>query len=970
MATSIRDLQDQVISLQYNPAAIQRAVLQTLSDVTSGKIEVVDASNPFVFALESAAVLTSAAMSENNTLNRQQYPLAAQDQEDLYKHMSDKDYVNRFAIPATTQFTMLLPHDELLNKLVEDPTTGIKKVVIPRNSFFTVANTVFSIQYPIEIRQLQHGGIQIVYDTSETSPLQTLTSNEIAWDLVSDGTLTYLSFTFDVLQFKIDSYTQSTNMTNLFQYTYAFTDQFCYARVYSQNSDGTWTEIYTTHSDQIYDITTPTAVLQVDGQQLKVTIPQIYTANKLVTGNVRIDVYTTKGTINMVLNNYGMDQFAIKFTSFDKNDITAYVAPLGTLTAAFVYCSFTVNGGSNGVDFATLQRQVINNSVGPQKLPISNIDLQETLMGMGYQVVTNIDNITNRTFLATRALPDPVDVDLITAAGATNATVSLSLDGISGYSYVINNGDAMTITPASLFKDTNGVVTLVSDAEISMLNSLPADQKAILLTNNGYLYTPFHYVLDTVNNGFAVRPYYLDNPSIVTKLFNSQNDKTLLQVGTSQDYAIVKTPTGYKLQIMTSSGDSFKALADNEVFCQLAYVPEGENSRAYLNGVMVDKTQAGERIYEFDLSSNMNVDAKNYLQLTKFLMFTTDARLTGASLTQDFDIVYSTTAPMDTQWEPAEVDGVLGRFLLPLNVVGITHETLRVKFGDALDTLWARSRSVISTIVFQTWEMDIPRYYAADVYQRDPVTGSTVIIVDGKPTYNILHHKGDPVLDDAGNPVYQYRKGDIKLDASGQPIPANPRGMTRQIDFMLIEGVYKFATDSSAAAYRTQMVNTLVGWLTGDLESMNKQLLEQSELFFYPKKTLGLINVMFGAGQKTSIQAGQSLQLTLYVTKAVYTNDVLKKQLQTASVTTISQQLASAQVSRSGIESALRAKYGTDVLDVELKGLGGTTNLDLFTVLDDSLRASLRKRLFAQTDDSLIVQEDLTIDWVMHELAT
>lgn len=969
MATSIRDLQDQVINLQYNPSAIQRAVLQTLTDVSDGKITVVDASNPFVFSLETAATLTSAAMSRNETLNRKQYPRAAQDMEDLYLHMSDKDYVNRFATPAAATFTMLLPYDELLNKLVLDPTTGIKKIVIPRNTYFTVANTVFSMQYPIEIRQLQHGGLQIVYDTSEPSPLQTLSTNILAWELVNDGNLTYLSFAVQVQQFAINSFTQSSNASSLFQYTYAFSDQFCYARVYSQNADKTWTEILTTHTDQIYDVTTPTAVLQVVDQTLKVTIPQIYTASGMITSNIRTDIYTTKGAIHMVLGNYEIAMFEIKFISYDKNDETVYTQPLSTLTAAFTYSTQTIDDGSDAVDFTTLQRQVINNAVGPQQLPISNIDLQETLLKKGYQVVTNIDNITNRTFLATRSMPDPVDVKLITAAGATNATVSLSLDGISALSYVVNNNDSMTITPGALYKDTNGIVSLVSDAEIAMLNGLPADQKAILITNSGYLYTPFHYVLDTTNGGFAVRPYYLDDPVIQTKLFNSENDTTLLQVNTGA-YGIVRTSTGYKIQISTVSGDSFKALRDDQVFVQLAYTPYGEQSRAYLMGTLVgiDNTTK-ERIYEFDLSSNMNVDANNNLELTKFMMFTTDARLTKAPLLTDFDIIYSTTQPMDTQWVPGEVDAILGRFLLPLNVTGITHESLRVQFGNALDTLWARSRSVVSTIVFQTWEMDIPRYYDADVYQRDPVTGSTVIIDPntGQPTYNILHHKGDPVLDANGNPVYQYRKGDIKLDGAGNPIPANPRGMTRQIDFMLIEGVYKFATDSSAANYRAQMVNTLITWLTNDLESLNKQLLEQSELFFYPKKTLGEVNVMFSSGLTTTIQAGQSLTLTLYVNKAVYANTQLRAQLVTTSIKTVSAALANAQVARSAVESALRDQYGTDVIDAELTGLGGAANMDLFTILDDSIRASLRKRLVAQTDDSLIVQEDLTVIFVQHD---
>lgn len=977
MAASIRDLSAQLATLGYNPSAAQRAMLQSWSDVSSGAITIVDPSNPVVLVLESACVLVANAMTENKVLNRKQYPFAAQDQSDLYLHMSDVDYIGRFATPVTDNFTMMLPYAELLSKLVLDPTTGIKKVVIPRNTKFTVANTVFSIQYPIEIRQLLHGGLQIVYDTAVVSPLQTITDNLIKWNLVSDGTTTYLSFSFEVAQFDLTSVTQNANAATLFSYQFAYADQYYFCRVWSQNADGTWTEMYTTHSDQIYNINTPTAVLAVDEDTnlLTVSIPQIYTATKLTNTAIRIDIYTTKGVVNMVLGNYSMAAFTVKFNAVDQNDITNYTNPLQSLSSLFAYSTSTLAGGTNGVDFATLQAQVINNSVGPQTIPISNVNLQDALSKLGFTVVTNIDNITNRTFLATKSLPLPTDSTLLTAAGTTNATVAFSLDQLSALSYVVDNStteDAMTITPDALYQDNNGVVTLVSDAEISMLNNLPPDQKALSITAGNYLYTPFHYVLDSANNGFAVRPYYLDDPVIQTKLFVSDNDTTLLQVNTAS-YGIVRTSTGYKLQLQTVSGASFQALTDDQIFVQLSFVPEGEKDRAYLAGVLIGHDSTGkERIYEFDLSSNMNVDANDCIQLTKFLMFTTEARVVGSPLLQDFDVLFAVNAVMDVQWVSSEVDTLLGKQYLPIAAVGVTHEALRVQFGTSLDTLWARARSVISTIVYETYDANIPATYPADVYLPDPETGS-VITIDpetGQPTWTIEHHKGDVVLDNSGSPVYLHSIGQIKLDAGGAPIPANPRGMTREIDFLLIEGVYKFATDATAETYRSQMISTLLTWMTGALESLNDQLLEQSRLYFYPKKTLGQVDVMVGSSLKTTMEAGQSLTLTLYVSSSVYNNADLRTRLELTGKQLLAMQLTAPQVARDALEDSLSNAYGSDVIALELTGLGSVAqNLPVFTILDDSIRASLRKKLVALTDDSLVLMEDLTVIWVQHDKA-
>jgi hypothetical protein len=977
MAGSIRDTLDQIQQFQYNPSAIARASLQSLSDAYSGDLTVVDPSNPFISLVEMSAVMVAAAMEKNEVNTRKQYPQAAQTVDDLYLHMSDKDYVNRFAIPAEAQFTFVLPKDELINKMVLDASTGIRKVVIPRNTQFTIADTVFSMQYPIEIQQLQHGGLQVIYDTDQVSPLQALESNAISWELRRNGSTDYLAFSLSVQQVQIVSVISPINIAKTWSLVLQYIDQYNYARVYHENADGTWKELAITHTPQVFDVMSPTCVLKVDevNKRLQCVIPQIYTVSGQLSRRIRVDLYTTKGVVNLDLSNYGMGDTAIVFQSWDTSDDKTYSAPLNTLTEKYAFCQDSVVGGQDELAFLDLRANVIDNTTGPNDIPITHVQIASALQRDGYELVTNVDNITNRTFLATKPLPDPTNTKLITAAGAMNATVSLSLNDLAQHAYAIDNATSVTLTPDALFKDVNGVMQLVSDVELETLNALSNEQKALIVTNGLYRYTPFHYVLDNSGSEFAVRPYYLDDPSVITKLFVSENATTQLQVGTGQ-YDIVRTVTGYKLRILTSSTDTFQALDDDVVFVQLAFTPQGENSQAFINGTLVGKDTTGkERYYEFDLSTTFDVEFDealntHYLQLSRFFMFTTEPRLTGAPLTTTFDIVYSTTQPMDTGWSSAEVDTMLGRFLLPANVVGITHEQLKVKFGDALDRLWARSRSVIDTIQYATWSVDVPAVYSSDVYQRDPVTGSAITIVDGKPTYTVLHHKGDPVLNDDGTPVYQFRAGDLRLDANSQPIPINERGMTRQIDFMLIEGVYKFGTDSSAVAYRSQLLSVLLGWLTQDLEQLESQVLEQTDLYFYPKQTVGSINVLNGSNLKTTIEAGQSLLLSLQVPPNVYTNETLKASLKSTAIKTISTALQQTTVERSQIVKQLLDLFGEDVYDAKLSGLGGTADMDIFTVLDASTRCSLRKKLVAQTDESLIVQEDLTVDFVQHGLTS
>jgi hypothetical protein len=977
MSTPVNNLIANITNYQYNPAGIQSAVLKTLTDATNGNITIVDPTNPFVFCLEAAAVMTAAYMAKNEANTRKQYPYSAQNMDDLYLHMSDVDYINRFAMPSSTQFSILIPMTELLSKLVLDPTTGIRKVVIPRNSYFTVLGIDFSIQYPIEIRQLTHGGIQVVYDTDVVSPLQTLSTNIINFEIQQNNDDKYLYFTFDTQQFNIISQIGSLTSASDFSVDITLTDYYYYTRVYVEANDGTWVEIKTTHSDQIYDIKTPTAVLRVVDKNVNVKIPQIYTGTGLLNSNIRIDVYQTKGALDLILWEYPFSAFTATWQAYDVNDSNIYTAPLSTFKTIIPFSTSIVSGGFNETTFDDLRNQVIMNAIGSPSLPITNAQITTALSLEGYKIVKNIDNVTNRVFLATKDMPVPLDPGLITPASATVATIYAAMEDLVLLNTVIDNGSSITITPDTIYQNINGITKPLTNDQIKTLLAQPTDQLAISVTYGNYLYTPFHYVLDTSGNEFSLRPYYLDNPVITTKLFVKENDTTLLQVNTDT-YSIYRNSTGYEITVVTKSGDAYKSLDNSQVFAQLAYIPEGEKTYAYLNGTLVSNTADNERMFTFNLVTNFNIDSDNNLELINFLMYNTTNRTTKTNLITNFNILYSTTADMGQQWVADSVDTALGRFLLPQRIVGITHEVLRVQFGYSLTTLWASARSVVSGPVYKTWPNDVPSVYEQDVYARD-ANGSVISFTpsgrcDGTidtnvPLLTVLYKKGDPVLDNDGNPTYRHRAGDVMLTSDGQPIPISGRSILRQLDIMLLEGAYWFANDVTATNYRKLITQNLIDWLTNDLINIDNKLLEQTNIYFYPNSTLGNISAMVDNGVTTLIDASQSFTVNLSVSELVYNDNDLRTKLTNATITTLGDQLKNSTVSIDSITSALRTQYGNDVISVNITGLGGTNNYTVITIMNNTDRCSLRKRLTAKPSNKLVVEEDITVNFILYQLS-
>ncbi|WP_144106607.1 hypothetical protein [Paraburkholderia sp. BCC1886] len=972
---TIADLIDAILDYQYNPAAIQQVAFNYLNEVTNGTVTIVDPTNPYVHAIETSAVNTAAFMQKDESLNRKQYPIAAQTMSDLYLHMADVDYVDRFAVPATTTWGLAIGYTELLDKLVTNPATGLGQLVIPRNTYFTVNDTIFSLQYPIVIQQMAHGGLSITYDTTDTSPLQTLSTNLVTWKLrQQSATMSWVYMELPLQQFDIISRTGTLTSAKVFSLTIPVADQFYYCRVYALDATtGLYNEIAVTYSTEIYDVNTPTAVCtvgtntQTNATQVVVTIPQIYATSGLLTGTIRVDVYETQGPVNMVMANYATSAFSCTFLAIDPNDSTIYTAPMSTFSALIAYCDQNVIAGSDAVPFATLQAQVINNSTGAQNTPITPAQLTEVLEQDGFGVVKVVDNITNREYLATSAMPTPVDSSLITAANSTIETVSTSFTQAVTFASVVDNDTSITIKPSMLYQNVNGIISMVSDAVIAQLNAMTASNRATAISDGGYLWSPWYYVVDNTGSELALRAYYLDDPTVVTKLWVSENDTTGFEVSTDT-YTLTLGTNGYTLVLSTTSNAAYQALDDSDVYCQLSFIPPGETTRAYLQGTLTGTTSAGERQFTFDLSTNFNVDANSYLYLTKFFMYNTTARLTATPLDNTIDVIYSTTATKSADWVTAAVDQVVGTFLVPTGAYGITNEQLEIEFGDYLETLWTSCRTVVSTLTYETYQTNVPYTYQEDVFQVDPTTGAGITIVDGAPVYTILHYKGDTVLNTDGTVSYQHVIGDTILDAiTGDPIPTTSRGLTQELDLMLIDATYRFANDTVAPTYVTQLTDTVVSWLTESFPALDEQLLENTSIYFYPVANMGTVQVYGPDGTTVySIEAGQSFALSVRLTATNYANENLKTKLKSSAISTIYTALQATTISSSDIISALNAVFGSDVVSFTFSGLGGTYDLDTIALIDDSTQLGIAKSLVANADGTLSVQEAVTVDFVQY----
>lgn len=965
--TPVSTIIDSFNEVRYDPTLCIQRALDMVENISNGVVYLADATHPAVNIIEMGCVLASNNLQEGLANLRRQYPILADTQDDIYLHMSDVDYLNRFATASPAKFIFTMPFLELQQKLIYDTTEMCYKAIIPRDTLILVDSVPFTLIYPIVIRRYENGVVQVAYDGEYESPVQNLKSNLIEVSVRTANTgESWIFFEFDALQLRIDSVTTVIDRVYNFQTTLSFQDSFYYARVFYRNSRTLkrWIEINTTHTDQVFNINKPTAVLKVNEEekQLNVSIPVIYTTNDLLTGELRVDLYSTKGNINMGLSSYSPDLYDVRMEPIDRDrDGSKYVQVFAEINYQ-VFSQDLVNSGKSAITSDALRTRTIYNATGEQIVPITNVQLLSSAENNGFEIAKNVDILTNRIFLATRKLPTPTSEKLITAANIGNATLSTLVSDFLDNENVVVNPTRYTLHANSLIKSENGKLRILRQHEINALRALSQTAMVNELNEGGYYYSPFYYVFDKIDNAFETRAYSLNLPYAKDLDFIRQNQS--LQVIVNIDtYSLVKTNYGYLMTVTTKSGNNYKGIEDSQVGIQFAVQPDGERTYAYINGELAGKTEDGERIFHIRIETNYDIDEKNRIAITNASIQGLPTIKTWISLEKKVSLIHHTSS-INAGFIADSTDSILGKFILPTNSIGNTLEEVVCHFGDALTRLWTRSHSYRHDTVYRRYSENVPAVWQERVYQIDETTGYSFFTNNnGDVEFRVLHEIGDPVLDELGNPTYQYIAGQTMMDQNGQPIADVNIADGRDFDLLITDGRYLFADDEATVLYRDEIEKTLVDWIVNNIGSITSNLLDQTKIYFFPKTTLGEINVFIENGGEDILTAEQKFNLELHVRGSIHRDLEIREKLRRTTVKLLDELIGSSVINMTEIREKLKTAYGDSVVAFTLRGLGGAKNYELVSMASSWQRLCLRKMIVIEANRKMLVQDAVDIEF-------
>lgn len=976
---STDNLIEKIKNVNFNPNEIMRLFLKATEELTNGEMSFFTADNPTVVAVEAGVITPAAILQEIQLLTRDFYAPAVDSWEGLFLHMQDEDYAAMTNQPGGATVTFILSVDEIKRKAIAlENNPDVKVIEFPAHTQIVVGDYSLMFKLPFSIRINKYGNISIKYNLDNDPFLGRIRNAVINYEYTRLDGMEVIKIPIECVQVALTSQVIAVSPTTGFKQRIVIKDKFYKLKAYTRFDNSTeWVEIDTTRRLRVLNKNRTTLQIQASDNELVVSIPSFYFNNRMIGNNIRLDIYTTHGSIEHPLINYNDGAYQIKYFDYN-NKNNQYAGLLGSLNVLKAFSTDTILGGSDALSFDEMKKRVVNRSTITEGIPITELEIENKLADLGFSTVKVKDNVTERLFAASRLLPAPDKGTTVTGIGCNVQSYQTTINELAQLSTVRSNGTRLTVLPTTLYNVNNGVLEVVDAALVDQLmdsNVTAPENLAAWANAINLVFSPYHYVHDIANNEYVVRAYRLDNPKVESKVTINENPTMQLDAGVYSYELITKTDgSGYSLYLGLSIGENFKELDPNNVSVQIAYLDETGENRYFLNGTLVmpidpttGRPQDDNYIYRFDFDTNWDIDENHRLILKSgYLPLPLDVELDIFIVVKDF---------MPAGFAKTEMDNIISLITLP-NYDGrssqnaLIQERLKVSFGKHMQNLWARARTTIDASDVKRYEQNVPAVYLENVYARDRNNviemeyNSDTKMLEAK----ILHPKGDAIFDEeSGLPIYIHKIGDIVME-HGQPVyKEGLRGLKRQFDLVVMDGLYYMTTHEATISYVRAVLDVIDSWVFDLIgEQIKPELLERTSILYHPKSTVGLIEVFVGSGIKVLVKSDQSLFIRFFVDKSVYGNTDLRNNMEVTAKKVIQQVLESkSTISHDDLTKALRDVLGENLLGVELKGFM-EDKYNTITVANALTTPSIGKRLSVNSKLELIVEDNVEFDFVWH----
>lgn len=957
MSNATKKILENLRMYNASPETVETLWLALLNEVRDD-IDIIDANNPFIYLGGMSAVNTTAHIHESRALARKRYAKLAQTDADLYHHLSDKDRIGRWALPATVEaITVRLPYLEIINLARKNPTDNadlLRYIKFPRDTQFTVGGYQLGIHYPITINVLPNRGIQVMYDESVVSPLETLTTNVVTHRVVSISGVLYIDIDVPCHQFDITSDTYALSPMASFSKTILFPNKYYATRAY-RKVNSAWVEMAITHSFDVYDINVPTLVIEVVENRVICRLPDVYASSNAVSDEIRIDVYTTKGAVTLDLLDFAPVDFSANWRNLDTLDDNYYSVPMDGFTQILLFSVSTITGGRDPIEFNQLRDKVIYR-INDAEAPVTPMQLVKGMEFKGYHLQRYVDNLTDRVYVASKSVPVRDRDNLKTATIASNAMVVFT-DTDATYSKSVIKHPAKnrtTVKANAMCSYEGGRLNLVPNSQVvDWVARSMNDQVSLVdsLKDKELYYLPYYYLIDYTTKTLKTRVYQLDTPKVSGRSFIARNLAVPMSVVTSaSSIEMIKDAYGfasnYLLTVVATFPKGYLTSHENAgIQLSLTHFDSSSQTVITLPGVAGDIT-ASTISHTFQLDTSFDINGQHEIQIS--------------TLGDNYLPLQSTFG----------LNYTINDLENPDTTILITEETISLQLGELLEGLYAPCRVIIGSPEYALHEVDVPAVWDSDQYVFEDFGPVLIENEDGSLDLEILALEGSPItLGDPPVPVIAYHAGEKVVAPGGGYVIDKPASVEYHVGFTLIDGRYRLANTVGAKAYTKAMAAAIINYLKGDILPMGKRLEGRTALFYKPKGALGKSKVAVGAGIEVMMDTRLDWVVTYHLTARAYNDSDTLKSLTRGAKSIISEVIEGTTISITAVTDKLKVLLPTqDLIGVDVEPFGENKDYTVITLTDTGASFGVRDELVVLADGSIEVEPAVSIRYINHQL--
>jgi hypothetical protein len=951
MKISDINLNQQILS---NPLTIQSLMINDFETRLNGTYSIADVNNTFALMTEYASTIAANAIAQTENRLTKVYPVRALAFEDLWPHMSDYDYVNFFATPASTVIYFTLNKDYLLQSAIPY-NQYYKKVVIPKETVITIGKYSFGLYYPVELRlNTETNKFIALFDTTINNPLHKLSNNTLESIEQRFDTMNLLIMKIPIYQFDCTKLTGEVIPNLGYNKTYKIqSGKFYAARIFNTNRVlNTRQELKQTMSEEVYDPYVPTAKIKInpDENTVNISIPRIYMINNLCVGTIEVELYTTEGAITLDFTNLDFKtikvDYKLKITPNKYSDILIY-----NPTEIIELTNGIITGGTNGKTFEEARRLIIYHGEHKDVL-INPIDIEMYFNDNQYRIQKYKDNITDRVYYCYKSLTDDQNSIVPTTSSDIKITNTSYLE-TSSIKKQIN--DTVTIFPSTVYKynELEQYCLPLTDVELDSWKLKTKEELIEIYNKNIYTRSPFHILLIPHDKYPEAIAFNLWDPKTESIWFKDSHQEIASQIVVkgAQPFHLLNGAGGYEVQLIVTKLGDLVAIPETDI--KLVAAVKTRDGNTIIFPIEHYRNDGQNDIYKFNITTSYQLSKDSYLSV-----YYDDNILTtqDISLTSIFNIVClvkSTYYPgITNSWN---IISPIISSDLQYTWLGVSNHELTLNLGHELSDVLNYNVDIRwSPKVYETYEIDIPLLYEHDTY--DSFVENNVINVTK------THNAGDAYEDSLGNQLYKHHVGDIKYNQFGDPILKQDRSVQYMIDILHIDNKIYVSENIIQHTFRTNLPGTLEN-IFDFLRTTHNILGELMQLYFKPTKTFGYGKFHIGDHVTLTLPLNMNFKLVYYVPKYVLNNQVLRKTIEDTSIRIVENNIRTQDINMTALAYTLKDAMPDYIQHIDVLGINNDSNCQTLIRLDEDIQPSLSQTLYLTEDRLFAVKKGLNIEF-------